>query len=90
MHPDRRKTVAERVGNRGRVASARSVWLVFRCAEKGRPAPSAIEVYGTRDAAAKAIGCCAVEEPSSRCRMERFVPASMRTRTVKEKPNAKR
>ena len=79
MHPDRRKPVAERVGNRGRIASARSVWLLFRCAAKGCPSPSAIEVYGTKDAAAKAMGSCMIEGPE-RCRMERFVPASMRRR----------
>lgn len=84
MHPDRRQTVAERVGNQGRLPSRRSVWLVFRC-DGSHP-----EVFGSADAAAKVVGACAVEEPHKRCRMERFVPASMRTRTVKEKANAKR
>ena len=80
-HPDRRKTVAERAGNKGRIASARSVWLVFYCPAFG--SPGGVAVFGSKEAAAKAIGCCAIEDKSRRCRMERFVPASMRTRTVK-------
>lgn len=75
MHPDRRKTVAERVGNRSRIASARAVWIVFHCASPACP-EGHLEVYGSPDAAAKAVGSCGREK--NRCRMEKFVPASMR------------